>query len=311
MNRCHRTKVRTRAAELIIRFISLLVFVVTLVVTSSAQASADHPKKNERATATEQPALEVDESFAKAFSTGDRAVAGTFLDKDFTWTDKDGKTRNRAETLDDLTQFARGRTGYAEIHSYRYQKLALTFGSQEVSRFVRIWVRHSSGWLIFAELDTPIYRAIAPAANTPSAPPTAEDSAECDNPCHTLPYKPNSEAQEEVIKEWQQTKIDEWHPNAADWGTHVAEEFELINDRGALNKEQRVKIAYDNEAKGREVPGDPIVSMGMYQFGDAMVMISHHSAHSGKGPYYNLRVFIHRDGHWPLVWSQQTTVKAP
>jgi hypothetical protein len=265
------------------------------------------------AVVSEQPALEVDQSFMKALKADDQTAVGAFLDKDFTWTDLNGRTRDRSETLRDLVIFARDKAGFTTVNSYRYQKLAITFGSKEDARFVRIWVKRPLGWFIFAELDTPTVSVNTIAnkfASSPAA-PAANESSDCDNPCRTLPYESQSKAQEAVLKEWQETKVDEWHPNPSDWSKHAAQEFHLINDHEALNKEQRVKIAYDNEKKGIGMPGDPIASMSMYEFGDAMVMISHHSPHRGKGPYYNLRVFIHRDGHWPIVWSQQTTIKAP
>jgi hypothetical protein len=40
------------------------------------------------------------------------------------------------------------------------------------------------------------------------------------------------------------------------------------------------------------------------------LMISHHVPYRGGKPYYNVRVFVNQNGHWPIAWSQQTTNQA-
>ena len=67
--------------------------------------------------------------------------------------------------------------------------------------------------------------------------------------------------------EWQKTKVDEWHPDAADWATHVADEFLIINNNSERNKAERVAIAKQQQEAGAGAPGDPIVSMSMSDFG--------------------------------------------
>jgi hypothetical protein len=39
------------------------------------------------------------------------------------------------------------------------------------------------------------------------------------------------------------------------------------------------------------------------------VIISHHVPRNGGKPYYNVRVWVYRDGRWQIVVSQQTTIK--
>jgi hypothetical protein len=71
-----------------------------------------------------------------------------------------------------------------------------------------------------------------------------------------------------------------------------------------------VALAKKQQAAGIGSPGAPILSMNMYDFSNSVVMISHHVPYQGGKPYYNVRVFVSRDGHWPLVWSQQTTIQS-
>jgi hypothetical protein len=39
-------------------------------------------------------------------------------------------------------------------------------------------------------------------------------------------------------------------------------------------------------------------------------MLSHHTPHLGGKPYYNVRLWVLRDGRWQLVASQQTTIES-
>src|SRR5581483_2118192 len=94
------------------------------------------------------------------------------------------------------------------------------------------------------------------------------------------------------------------------WAMHIADEFMIINNGSARDKATRVALAKKEQAEGIGAPGAPILSMKMYDFGKSVVMISHHVPYQGGKPYYNVRLFVNRDGHWPLVWSQQTTIQS-
>ena len=168
-------------------------------------------------------------------------------------------------------------------------------------------MKRPKGWRLFVDLDTPTASEPRPAGGSRANPGSTGD---CDNPCRTLPYKPTTADDKAVLAEWQKTKVDEWHPNADDWATHIADEFMIINNGSARDKADRVALAKREQAAGIGAPGAPILSMKMYDFGDAVVMISHHLPYQGGKPYYNVRVFVSRDGHWPLVWSQQTTIQS-
>jgi hypothetical protein len=255
----------------------------------------------------EQAVLRIDHSLAGAIGKKDRTAVDKFLDANFEWTDADGKTRTKAEALENLTALAAAYEGDTDLKTHFYAKLDILFGFHHNARFGRIWVKRPAGWRALVFLDTSLPKqtpASAPAsANTPSG-------GDCDNPCRTLPYTPTTAADKAVLAEWQKTKVDEWRPDAADWATHVAEEFLIINDRSERNKPQRVAFGKSQQEAGISMPGDPIESMTMSDFGDSVVMISHHVPYRGGKPYYNVRVFVHRDAHWLIAWSQQTTIQA-
>jgi hypothetical protein len=259
------------------------------------------------AAGDEQAILQADQSLLQALAKADKTAVGALLDANFEWTDADGKTRTKAEALQDVTALAKDNEGDTDVKTHYYGELDIIFGFHHNARFSRIWVKRPAGWRAFVFMDTP-RPAQASAAATPPA--SGGFAGDCENPCRTLPYKPKTAAHKAMLEEWQKTKVDEWHPDAADWATHVTDEFLIINDRSERNRDERVAFAKKQQEAGISMPGDPIVSMTLSDFGNTVVMISHHVPYRGGKPYYNARVFVSRGGHWPIAWSQQTTNQA-
>jgi hypothetical protein len=247
--------------------------------------------------------LKADEAFTAALAKSDKAAVGGMLDAKFEWTDADGKTRNKAESLADLSALAADNSGDSKVKVIPYSELGVVHGYHHDVRFGRIWAKRPAGWRVMVILDTPLPKPGAAAAPSKSG-------GDCDNPCRTLPFKPVTAADKAMITEWQKTKLDEWHPDADDWATHVAEEFLIINDRSERDKPTRVAFGKKQQEAGVSMPGDPITRMNLYDFGDTILMISHHFPYNGGKPYYNDRVFVHRGNHWLISWSQQTTSQA-
>jgi hypothetical protein len=251
--------------------------------------------------ADDSTAQKLDDSLRDALKKADKSLVQPILDPTFTWTDAAGKTRTRSETLADFPQFATDNSGYADVKTNAYQQLAVTYGVKADVRFVRIWVKRSGDWRLYIDLDTPI------SPEPVKMPP--QSTGDCKNPCRVVPYTPRSSEESALVSEWQKTKMDEWHPDAADWATHIADEFMLVNSGSTRNKTERVAFAEKLQAAGISVPGDPIITMKLEEFGDAMIMTTHHSRYRGGKPYYNVRIFVKRNGHWLLAWSQQTTIR--
>lgn len=259
------------------------------------------------AAGDEQAILQADHSLLQALGKADKTAVSALLDEKFEWTDADGKMRNKAEALRDLAALAKDNEGDTDVKTHFYGELDIIFGFHHDVRFSRIWVKRPAGWRGITDLDTVKPQ---PAAAAAPGPANSGVTGDCENPCRTLPFKPTTATDKAVILEWQKTKIDEWHPDAADWATHVADDFLIINDRSERNKADRVDFAKKQQEAGISAPGDPITSMTMADFGNAVLMISHHVPYRGGKPYYNVRVFVNQDGHWPIAWSQQTTNQA-
>jgi hypothetical protein len=115
-----------------------------------------------------------------------------------------------------------------------------------------------------------------------------------------------------IFVAWQHAKMDEWHPNSADWALRTSDEFSFINNGADRSKAERVAILAKQQAAGESgPPGDPIHDIRMYDIGkNAALMRSIHDPYRGGKPYYNIRVWILRDGLWQLAASQQTTIQS-
>ena len=254
----------------------------------------------------EQAAMQADRSLLAALGKADKTATGKLLDGDFVWTDVDGKSLKKAEVLDGLSLFAADNQSDENVQTHFYGQVETVLGVHHNARFLRIWVKRPAGWRAFVELDTPISTKTAPASVE-----VAAGQGDCENPCRIVPYKPTTAMDKAILADWQKTKMEEWHPDAADWETHIADEFLIINNTTIRNKAERVVIAKKQQETGVGTPGDPITAMEIHDFGDnAAVMISHHVPRRGGKPYYNVRVWAFRDARWQLAVSQQSTIQS-
>lgn len=250
-----------------------------------------------------------DQSLAQAVGKADKAAVGALLDENFEWTDANGKTWNRAQVLQSLASF-KIESEADWTHSYSHVGVVLNI--HHSPRFAHIWVKRPEGWRAFVFLDTPI--PVAPATPAPAA--HYDANSVCNNPCKTLPYKPTTAIDQTILTTWLKGKVAEWHPDPDVWSGPTGDEFMIINDLprlkdGIAMKSERVAQMVKAKEQGVVgVPGDPVTSMRMSDFGgDSVVIVSHHVPRNGGKPYYNVRVWVLRNGGWQIVISQQTTIK--
>jgi hypothetical protein len=246
------------------------------------------------------PVVSADNALMQALVRGDKTAVGPLLDEHFEFTNREGKTFTRAEMIEQFPAVITTAPGPTSVHAYNYGPVGDVYGIDANSRFLRIWVKRSDGWKIFNYIETPIGPHV----------PLAPGGGNCDNPCHTIPYTPTTEVDKGILDAWHHAKNDEWHPNSADWALRTGDEFSIINSGTDRSKAQRVAmLARQQEAGESGPPGDPIHDIRMFDFGkDAAIMLSHHTPHLGGKPYYNVRLWVLRDGRWQLVASQQTTI---
>src|SRR5712671_2426063 len=82
----------------------------------------------------EQAAKEADRAFIANLAKGDQKAIGSALDRRFAWTDTDGKTRNRRETLKDFSALAAANQDDSDVQAHFYGRLLTVRGSHDNAR---------------------------------------------------------------------------------------------------------------------------------------------------------------------------------
>jgi Domain of unknown function (DUF4440) len=258
------------------------------------------------AASDQDNAEEADRALTRALEKSDAAEVGKLLDAQFEWTDARGQTLTKTEALQNLSVLAKDAPGDTDVKTYDYRTVEVITGVHHSARFLRVWVKRSEGWRAFILLDTAIASGTAPFST-----PATGAAGECENPCRSIPYKSTTAADKIIVETLKRLKVDEWHPNPEDWARYVVDDVFYVTSAGALSKADRVThLAQQKKSGATIVPGDPVVSMRMFDWGDAALMITQNAPYRGGKPYYSVRVWTLRDGRWQLANSQQTTIEA-
>jgi hypothetical protein len=249
--------------------------------------------------------LQTDHALEQAFEQADKIAAGQLLDAAFTWTDSAGKISTRAQVLQGFASGSAPKLAMAgpsvPVRQYTYGQVAVVQANDGKLHVLRIWVKRPAGWraLVYQEVQS----LDAPAAFTPGA------GKVCENPCKSVPYHPRTSSESAVVASYLALESAAVAHSASEWSAHVADEFVAAssNSDQLLDKPTRM-AALEREKMGGLSP-TPLVSARMFDFGDAVVMISRHQPDRGK-PLHVTRVWIKRDGQWTETLSYQTAIQS-
>jgi Domain of unknown function (DUF4440) len=280
---------------------SLLFGAIGFAPLSRPLAAADDPPTFRQA----------DHSLSEALASGDKKTVAALLDERFQWVEANGRIHSKAQVLDDLAQFATDNEGALDVRSTDFLgQVERVLGIHHNQRFAHLWVKNPAGWQAFVYLNIPI-PVERPDTTAPPNPPTEADKV-CDNPCKTLPYKPETPAQEGAMATWFRLKNDEWHPNPEDWSAHSDDAHETLTPRADILKLQHVEeLAEERKLYGENggSGGSSVLSMRMFDFGNVVIM----QAFQGRNPAakptsWNLRLFLNRGDGWKIALSAQTNI---
>lgn len=249
-------------------------------------------------------AVQADRAWLNAVRANQKEMTSSLLDRNFLWIEATGRTRSKTDTLENLRAIAAETERETGIREYKYDRLEVITGVHHNARFMRLWVDRSDGWRAFVFIDTKIGNGTVP-FSTP-----ATSAGDCENPCRSIPFTPTTKADKEIVGLLERLKMDEWRPNPADWSPYVLDGVDYVTSAGAISKADRVAHLEQEKKLGAPIlPGDPVISMRMADFGKSVVMVSKIAPYSGGKPYYSLRSWTYLDGRWQLANSQQTTIE--
>lgn len=261
----------------------------------------------------ERDAVAADHSFTSAVAEANQAAAGELLDPEFTWTDRTGKTRTKSEILPALATLTSDTD--ADVKVLDAGQIVLIHGSHRIPsqnasvRFLRVWVKRPQAWQLL------IYQETTKAEKNPEkrsgfgAPSNGQPVA-CENPCKSVPYKPDTAAEQEVVSMWQAVERTVLTNDVEAWIPNFTDDFIFVTpDGGApLNKADRVAMITELRRTSTTLIPAEVTSMKVWVLGDAAVMRSEHKPLHGKVLHVT-RLFEKHNNHWQIVFGQQTWVE--
>jgi len=247
-----------------------------------------------------------------AFGFGPSSITqnNSLLDPNFAWTDSSGSTRNKSEIMQDISSgkglpkeagdgSGHGKIIIGTISAHAYGPVGLVQTNSGDLYVLRIWAKRGGGWQLL------IYQAVSI-----GAPPSADaGTGECENPCKTVPFQPQTEDERKVIQAYQAVERAVTAHNSAAWATHIADEFFAVTSNSDRPLDKATRMAGLDNQKVAGIAPFPLVSAQMFEFGDAMVMTSRQQPEHGL-PLHVTRVWFKRNGAWLEAYSYQTTIQA-
>jgi hypothetical protein len=255
---------------------------------------------------------QADHSLSEALAMGDKKAAAALLDDNFQWVDANGKMHTRAQVLENLAPLAADNEGAMDVRTLDLLGQAeRVLGIHHNERFAHLWVKRPAGWQAILFLNIPIPEEREEPGVVPK-PPT-DPNADCDNPCRTLPFKPENAAQQGAMEAWFHLKTAEWHPDPVDWEAHADANHETISPRDDLRKlDHVVQLAQQRKVYGEKGadPGQPVMSMRMYDVGNVVIQECLQGPKGATKPTtFVTRVFVNRGDGWKITLSAATNIK--
>ena len=216
----------------------------------------------------------------------------------------DGISSTKEQVLQDLNAFARGSEGNADLKAFPHGRVVAVFGAQHGGRFERVWVKRPAGWRVLVYQQVPDR-----APSSPAYASSGPGSADCENPCKAIPYKPTTEADREVIASFEAMDTAIWQADADAWARYIGDDDFGITPGVLVTKANRIAtIKKQKEANAKPAPA-PLLSALFFDFGDTVVMTALHQPPNGK-PHHFTRIWVKREGAWQLVAGAQTEIQA-
>ncbi|HTA56618.1 MAG TPA: nuclear transport factor 2 family protein [Candidatus Baltobacteraceae bacterium] len=257
--------------------------------------------------------LAADHSLTAAINKADQSSVEKLLDPEFTWTDRTGKTRSKSEILPALASLAS--ESDADVKIINAGQVVLIHGNHRIPspnasvRFIRVWVKRAQAWQLLVYQETNKAEKNPEKRSGFGAPSNGQPVA-CENPCKTVPYKPDTAAEQEVVSMWQAVERTVLTNDVEAWTPNFTDDFIFVTpDGGApLNKADRVTMITELRRTNTTLIPAEVTSMKVWVLGDAAVMRSEHKPLRGKVLHVT-RLFEKHNNHWQIAFGQQTWVE--
>jgi len=250
------------------------------------------------------PVLEADRALIQFLGKGDKAslndhlALNELLDDEFTWIDSNGKSLIKPQVLKNFPSLA---NSDAEVQVHTYGRSAVIKVNHGRVQVLRVWVKRTSGWRVV------LYQEVTMVEK--SEPPVG-GSKDCDNPCKTIPFQPETPSEREAIASWQGVMQAMANNDADAYAPLIADEFtatDTHHDRSYTKADRLSQISKQKLAGAKSVP-PALVSARMFDFGETVMMIAREQRGNAKA-YFNTRMWVKREGRWQMLFSFNTRIE--
>jgi hypothetical protein len=243
-------------------------------------------------------ATSADQEFLKALAGKASSALAHLLYIDFAWIDSQGKRLNRADFIKSVPSAANADVSAQERV---YGKTAVFRADRGQVHVMRIWLQRPSGWQLVLYQEVTQVEKSEPAGGVPST--------ECENPCKTIPFEPQTQSEKDAVASWQGVMKSMAENDADAYSPLIADEFtatDTYHDRPYTKTDRLAQIAKQKTSGSRSAPPE-LISARMYDFGETILMIAQEQRKQAKA-YYNSRMWVMRDGRWQMLFSFNTRI---
>lgn len=245
--------------------------------------------------------LQADHVFIQAFEKADKTSLDRLLNPEFTWIDSNGKSLTRAQVVENLPAPA---NADVESQARIYGLSAVVRANRGKLQVLRVWIKRSSGWraVLYQEVKQ-VEKSEAPAA-------AGARSEECENPCKSIPFQPETPSEKDAIASWQGVMRAMANNDSDAYAPLIADEFtatDTHHDRPYTKADRLAQIHKQKLTGARSVP-PALITARMFDFGDSVMMIAREQRPDSKA-YFNTRMWVKRDSRWQMLFSFNTRIE--
>jgi hypothetical protein len=215
------------------------------------------------------------------------------------WIDSNGRRLNRADLLENIPAIA---NSLVEVQIHSYGDTAVARANRGRMNILRIWVKRTGLWRAVLYQEVSQVEKSEPAGGKPST--------ECVNPCKTIPYQPQTQAEKEAVASWQGVMKAMADNDAGAYSPLIADEFtatDTYHDR-SYNKSDRLSQIAKQKLNGTRSSPPELLSAEMFDFGDTVMMVAKEQRPGAKS-YFNTRMWVKRDARWQMLFSFNTRIE--
>ena len=244
--------------------------------------------------------IKADQAFTRALVSSSKAELERLLDAKFTWVNSRGERQSRAKVLESFPAVSNADVP-PEVRFYG--NVGVVRADRDHLHVLRVWVKGASGWraMLYQEVEQ---------VEKSEPRPVDSNSAECENPCKTIPLQPETQSEREAISSWQGVMRAMADNDVSAYTPLIADEFtatDTQHDRPYTKTDRVMQIQKLKLAGTRSIP-PKLLTAKMYDFGDTVMMIAREQRPSAKA-YFNTRMWVKRDGRWQMLFSFNTRIQ--